>query len=135
MLGVICALGLLLACSGPPPKDKGAEAQAAKAPPATAQCRTMESLAFIPPGFHPVSAQWAPGSKISDLVCYTKTNTNEIQVVQWLDFPLPAGYHILYGDSTGVDVTFRGCKSWTVWNNQYTCTESWPRYRLRKNPE
>lgn len=102
---------------------------------ALSQCRNMSDLSFVPSGWHPTTARWqlsSDGSQINDLVCITQTNTQQIRVLRWLDFPLPAGYHTLRTE-TGVDTTFRGCRQWSTWQGQRTCAASWTLYVMEKD--
>ena len=108
----------------------GPDAKAA----AITSCRSMGDLSFIPPGYHPVSARWElRNGQVNDMVCIAKTDTKQIRVLRWLNFALPAGYHTLYTQSSGVDTTFRGCSQWSVFQGQRTCMNSWPLYVMQKN--
>lgn len=123
------------------PRDKAAATVTTPAPVAKANatadiasCRSMRNLSFIPPGYHPVSAQWVLDAQgqINDLVCIAKTNSPQIRVLRWLDYPLPAGYHTLRVE-TGVDTTFRGCRQWSEWQGNRQCMMSFDLYVMQKN--
>ncbi len=114
--------------------DKAREASAANAALAITDCRSMRNLSFIPAGYHPVTAQWALDAQgqINDTVCIAKTNSPQIRVLRWLDFPLPAGYHTLRVES-GIDTTFRGCRQWSEWQGQRQCIASFDLYVMQKD--
>ncbi len=59
-------------------------------------CQYMTDIRAIPTGYHPASVQWRQGSPEGDLVCISRTQGKEFQVVNWNNFPLPEGYYILY---------------------------------------
>jgi hypothetical protein len=95
-------------------------------------CRNMEGLSSIPPGYHPVTAQWRGDTPTVDLVCIVKTEGIEIDVLAWKGFALPSDYHVLYSDST-MNTTFRGCSQWSQWQGMNNCMNSWPSSHMRKN--
>lgn len=121
------------------PRDGRSAREKAALPEATSaanlvNCRSMRNLSFIPPGYHPTTAQWALDSQgqINDLVCIAKTEGRQIRVLRWLDYPLPAGYYTLRIES-GVDTTFRGCRQWTEWQGTRRCTSSFDLYVMQRN--
>jgi hypothetical protein len=93
----------------------------------------MNSLNNIPNGWHATTVQWRPGEADGDLVCIVETKGQEIQFVNWLGAATPAGYYVLYQNSS-LDTTFRGCRRWEILNGNYTCYDSWTVFQMRKNP-
>lgn len=105
----------------------------ASAAPDQSSCSNMQDLSSIPPGYHPVTAQWRGDNPNVDLVCTAKTEGVEIDVLAWKGFALPSGYYVLYSDST-MNTTFRGCSQWSQWQGVNNCMNSWPSNHMRKNP-
>jgi hypothetical protein len=56
----------------------------------------MKTISEIPPNFHLSTVDWKKNDPRGDLVCISKTDGKEIRFVPWLDFPMPAGYYVLY---------------------------------------
>ena len=96
-------------------------------------CRGMKDLNGIPPGWHPVTVRWEPGSTFGDTVCIAQTRGRQISFIAWMDAPLPSGYYVLSSDDR-LDPTFAGCREWTVWQGNAQCSRSWSRYTLQQNP-
>lgn len=125
-------MAVLLATSAcAPAEPPAAEGLAAEV--AIANCRGMEDLRSIPPGWHPVTVRWEPGSTFGDTVCIAETRGAQIRFIAWLDAPLPAGYYVLRAEHH-LDPTFAGCREWTSWQGRTRCSRSWSRYTLQKNP-
>lgn len=94
----------------------------------------MRDTSAIPAGWHPVTVQWRADDPENDLVCISKTEGKQIQVVAWKGFRLPANYYVLYSDSTLND-RFRGCAQWSEWQGTRTCMTSWAMSLMQRNPD
>jgi hypothetical protein len=97
---------------------------------ALANCRSMESPAEIPQGWHPVTVQWY-GDDRPDLVCIEKDGVRETRVSHWMGTPLPPGYDVLRVDRS-LNPTFKGCAQFSTWQGVNTCMTSWPTSYIRK---
>lgn len=107
-------------------------ATVAIAAPAFADCRSMDDLANIPAGWHPITVRWY-GDR-PDLVCIERDGAPQMQVSHWRGFGVPAGYYILYTDNS-LDTTFRGCAQFSEFQGVKTCMTSWPTSRVARNPK
>lgn len=126
----LLSIAVVLATSACAPVERRS---AAAVDSAITNCRGMRELNSIPPGWHPVSVRWEPGSTFGDTVCIAQTRGPQIRFIAWMDAPLPSGYYVLYSEHH-LDTTFAGCREWTIWQGQTQCSRSWSRYMLQKNP-